>query len=78
MVECAFHFWRTGISTSEMNKKCVDYIGGLDVMSAHPAFTGVATNIPGLSINEVFHGYDLSESGGRQIMRPEPKDIVFM
>lgn len=66
-----------GLPASEMFW-CVDYIAVQTVLSAHPGFIDVVTNIPRLSANEVVNGDRMSESSQKRIMRPELNSLVLL
>lgn len=45
---------------------------------AHPGCTNIATNVPRLSVDEVFHGDELRDNGWRWMVRPWKKRVVWM
>lgn len=66
VAKCTTSFWRKGLRAPKLHRY-VDYMGEQNVVSVHPGFTSVATNVPCLSVDAGDFGYRLSENGGRQM-----------
>lgn len=74
---CETYFTRKVVSAGEM-QSCVIYIDVLVILSVHPGFSNLISDVRGISLHRFLHHTHLTETRWRQKLRNEQKSAAMM